>query len=70
MATIDWNLRSRAHACMKCAAPFDPGAPVRTAVLPFEAPLVAAQIPDVLALLKCKTRSKKAAARPVAPDQN
>lgn len=41
MATIDWNLRSRAHACMKCAAPFDAGAPVRTAVLPFEAPLVA-----------------------------
>ena len=28
-----------------------------------------AQIPDVLALLKCKTRSRKAAATPVADDQ-
>ena len=49
MATIDWNLRSRAHACMKCAAPFEAGAPVRTAVLPFEAPLVAELFAEKLA---------------------
>ena len=49
MATIDWNLRSRAHACMKCAAPFEAGASVRTAVLPFEAPLVAELFAEKLA---------------------
>ena len=49
MATIDWNLRSRAHACMKCAAPFEAGAAVRTAVLPFEAPLVAELFAEKLA---------------------
>ena len=49
MATIDWNLRSRAHACMKCAAPFVAGVPVRTAVLPFEAPLVSELFAERLA---------------------
>lgn len=49
MATIDWNLRSRAHACMKCSAPFEAGAPVRTAVSPFGAPLVAELFAEKLA---------------------
>ena len=49
MATTDWNLRSRAHACMKCAAPFAAGGAVRTAVLPFGAPLVAELFAEKLA---------------------
>ena len=40
MARIDWNIRARARACMKCARPFVEKEPVRSAVLAFETPLV------------------------------
>ena len=49
MALIDWNLRSRGHACMKCGAAFAAGGPVRTAVLAFETPLVAEIFAEKLA---------------------
>ena len=40
MARIDWNIRARSRACMKCARPFVEKEPVRSAVLAFETQLV------------------------------
>ena len=40
MARIDWNIHSRGSSCIRCETPFEPGNPVRSAVLPFEHPLV------------------------------
>ena len=49
MARIDWNLRSRARACMKCARPFAEKETVRSGVVPFESPLVAELFAEKLA---------------------
>ena len=49
MARIDWNLRSRARACMKCARPFEEKETVRSGVLAFESPLVAELFAEKLA---------------------
>ena len=49
MARIDWNLRSRARACMKCARPFAEKETVRSGVVPFESQLVAELFAEKLA---------------------
>ncbi len=49
MARIDWNLRSRARACMKCGRPFAEKETVRSGVVPFESPLVAELFAEKLA---------------------
>ena len=63
MARIDWNLRSRARACMKCARPFEEKEPVRSGVLAFESPLVAELFAEKLA----EEAAAAAAGQPVKP---
>ena len=63
MARIDWNLRSRSRACMKCARPFEEKETVRSGVLAFEAPLVAELFAEKLA----EEAAAAAAGQPVKP---
>ena len=63
MARIDWNLRSRSRACMKCARPFEEKETVRSGVLAFESPLVAELFAEKLA----EEAAAAAAGQPVKP---
>ena len=63
MARIDWNLRSRSRACMKCARPFEEKETVRSGVVAFEAPLVAELFAEKLA----EEAAAAAAGQPVKP---
>ncbi|MGN0843948.1 MAG: hypothetical protein ACI4QT_01855 [Kiritimatiellia bacterium] len=49
MARIDWNIHARSASCIRCGTPFETGAPVRSAVLPFEHPLVSELLAQKLA---------------------
>ena len=40
MPRTDWNFRSRSQACAQCGAPFAEGAPVRSALVAFDTPIV------------------------------
>ena len=63
MARIDWNIRSRARACMKCARDFVEKEPVRSSVLAFETPLVR----EIFAERLAEEEKAAAAGQPVRP---
>ena len=63
MARIDWNIRSRARACMKCARDFVEKEPVRSSILAFETPLVR----EIFAERLAEEEKAAAAGQPVRP---